>query len=134
MLKKGEVEKAAAALNDAAANPEVLRPAVGAWKKMAPAGRNCAAKLHKPGCTSHAVNLTIEASHNKTEKQVIEENMVQARAARIITRLFHLAPPSTINFGFLFSVGIFHDSIPVLFLPRREKSIRQLETEVCAPA
>ena len=64
---------------------EVLRPAVEAWKKMAPAERECAAKLHKPGCTSHAVNLTTEASHNKTEKQVIEENMVRARAARIIT-------------------------------------------------
>ena len=91
VLKKGEVEKAAAAaaLDDAAANPEVLRPAVEAWKKMTPAERECAAKPHKLGCTSHAVNLTTEDSHSKIEKQVIEENMVRARAARIITRLFH---------------------------------------------
>ena len=87
VLKQKEIDVAAAAvLSGLEEHPEKIRPAVEAWRKMTPAERECARKLHKLGCTSHAVNLTTEASHNKTEKSTIEENMVRSRAARIITR------------------------------------------------
>ena len=89
-LKQQEIdEAAAAALADLEGNPERIRPAIDAWQKMTPAERGCARKLHKLGCTSHASNLTTEASHNKTEKRAIEENMVRYRAAVIMTRLYH---------------------------------------------
>ena len=89
-LKQKELEAAAAAaVAGLEANPERARPAVEAWKKMTPSERESAKKLHQLGCTSHALNLTTEASHNKTEMKAIEENMVRFRAALIITRFFY---------------------------------------------
>ncbi len=56
--------------------------AVDCWKKLTPEQQADAYEMHGLGCSGHSVNLTTDASHNKSEYKVLAENMVRDRAAR----------------------------------------------------
>lgn len=88
-LKVGEVDQLKAMSDEALRQaPDELAHAAQAWLQMTETQRSVAHNLHELGCTGHSVNLTIEDSHKKTEKSVLEANVVRDLAVNVIQRFF----------------------------------------------
>ena len=73
----------AAALEQA---PDELAHAATLWSEMSEEQRKVAHTCHELGCTGHSVNLTIDDSHKKTEKEVLEKNVERDLAIITIQR------------------------------------------------
>ena len=71
--------------------PNQLVHAAQAWLKSSPEQRKVAEKLHELGCSGHSINLTLDDSHRKTEREVLEANVVRDLAANIIANSHFLA-------------------------------------------
>jgi len=83
-----------AALADA---PKELRHAAEAWSAMSDEQREVAKTMQglaELGCAGHSVNLTIEDSHKKTEKDTLEANVVRDLAVNVLQRFYggHVRP------------------------------------------
>ena len=86
-LKEKEVEMLKQ-MSDAALQqaPAELQEAAQAWLDMGEEQQKVAHQCHELGCTGHSVNLTIDDSHKKTEKAVLEKNVERDLATAMIQR------------------------------------------------
>ena len=69
--------------------PKRLEHAAKTWLAMSEEQRKVVEKgtgTHELGCTGHSLNLTIDDSHKKTEKPVLEANIVRDLAVNAIHR------------------------------------------------
>jgi hypothetical protein len=71
--------------------PEKLRHAAEAWLAMSEEQREVAESIQglaELGCAGHSVNLTIEDSHKKSERESLEANVVRDLAVNVLQRFY----------------------------------------------
>jgi hypothetical protein len=91
ILKAKEVEKVKRLLAPVIdkvveAYPPELQAAVDAFLAMTPEQQQHAHEMHELGCTGHSLNLTVDDCWAKSEASTLTTNMVQHRAALVLTR------------------------------------------------